>query len=1032
MPRHVRARLRLVAASALLATGLTPLLPSSAAADTPQETVVPATLRSTYTGGALYRGLTAHGQGPAGHQGAFHTLEGSGLVWTRYSDGTSTKVVKPTGYVDVEVTDGDSLAYYYSGDDGRQWVELRNAADGTTRTIQPPMDTWIITAYDDLAVAKAWIPDDTGEKWETHLLFPNDDGTTRDVPVTGVPEGTEMGDPLGGNADSLFFEARRDGQFLAVQVDRRTGEVTGWTPPLPITYYSAKVTHDHLVLYYSGAPVLLVYDTADLSAGPTEVPPGGADGAGPGQNFGVVGDWIVHQPGYNGAVVATPLTGGPTVTLLISSFSGVANASDGTAVVVGRTSAATDDWGVQRIQPGPDGTPVVTRVKALPRPRLKIQGLSLDHGLLVLTDQEAAVAGGGARNVRLRTVAPTGTPVFGPSSDFLRGGAVVNCAVDDVACSAIWGAADGQLVWLNHDAATGNDWLRSEGPSSTSMRSVPAGGRITDVSSRYVIHTTATQQSVHHIAGTSAPILTRTPGAAALSGHILWTPGTAPGAVTAYDLAARKTTETLTTDAGCTPTDLQALGRWLYWTCDGRAGVYDRTAHRSVPVPADEAALGDGYVVTHDKQAGKLVLTTVADGTPASRVIGDLPDTGVSQRNVRWTVDESGANAAYVDAEEQVHLVPSGVAQQPLRLLETPRVATTIRYGMGDVLTSLLLLSKPAAGWDLVVYARATGARVGGTDGGAVRGALDLRWDGRNAHGLALPNGQYDWTLTVEPADGVGAPLEMRGTVQMLNGKPVFHDQIGPGGKPDGVGDLMSLTSSGALSVHQGTGQGTFSGGVKGTGWPAGITPVPLGDLSGDRCNDLLVRLSSGAVRLYKPGCGKAPTPSTPYTTLATSGWNTFDIVTSPGDVTGDGRPDVIARKAATGVVYLYKGTSAGTLTPAVKLYADWRKYKKVVGAGDLNGDGVGDLLTQDKANNLFRFFGRSNGTFAPGVKLYANWGAPYNALVGVGDTTGDGKADLVARDTAGVLYRIPGNGKGSFSPRVKIATGWQVYKGIF
>ncbi|MFJ4690713.1 FG-GAP repeat domain-containing protein [Streptomyces sp. NPDC088766] len=52
--------------------------------------------------------------------------------------------------------------------------------------------------------------------------------------------------------------------------------------------------------------------------------------------------------------------------------------------------------------------------------------------------------------------------------------------------------------------------------------------------------------------------------------------------------------------------------------------------------------------------------------------------------------------------------------------------------------------------------------------------------------------------------------------------------------------------------------------------------------------------------------------------------------------------------------------------------------------------------------------------------------------LVGVGDITGDGKADLVARDTAGVLWRMPGTGKGTFSARVRTATGWQGCKGLF
>ncbi|MFH8802703.1 FG-GAP repeat domain-containing protein [Streptomyces sp. NPDC017936] len=1034
MARHVFARLRLVAASAVLAAGLSPLLSSSAVADTPQETVVPAALRGTYTEGALFGGLTRFGQSPAGDRGVFHTLEGSGLVWTRYADGTSTKVVKPTGFRNWGATGGDSIAYYYSGDDGHEWVDVRNAADDTSRVLHAPEDGSIVTAYDDLAVAETWVTDGTGDRRETHLLFPGDDGTTRDVPVTGLPEGTEMGDPLGGNADALFFRGRKDGKYLVVQVDRRTGRVTGSTPPLSEAYFHAKATGDHLALYTIGDPVVLVYDTADLSAGPTEVTPSGADGAGGVQGLAVVGDWIVHQPGVNGPVVATPLTGGPTVTLLTSSFSGVAHAVDGTAVVVGRTSAALDDWGVQRIQPGPDGAPVVTRVKALPKPPLKIQGLSLDHGLLVLTDQQAAEAGGGSRTTHERTVAPTGAPAFGPSSTFLSGGAVANCAASDVTCSQIWGAADGQLVWLEHDPATNSDRLSNGGGDYwVKERRVPAGGQITDVSGRYVIHTTATQQSVYRITSPngSAPTLTRAPGVAALSGDTLWTPGATPGTLTAYDLTAGKTTETVTTDAGCTPTELQALGRWIYWACGGRAGVHDRTTHTSVPVPADEAALGDGYVVTHDKRAGKLVLTTVAGGAPTSRVIGDLPDTGVSQRGVRWTVDESGANAAYVDAQERVHLVPTGVPQQPLWLLEPAQ--TPAQTSPGYHLVTSVLLSKPAANWSLDVRSKATGKHVGGTDGGAVRGALNVTWDGSAASGgKPVPNGSYDWTLTVAPADGVGAPLVVRGTVRMVGGSAVFHDYVGPGAKPDGVGDLLTMPREGTLTYQQGTGLGTFSGQVSGSGWPSGIRAVPFGDLNGDRCDDVLVRLTSGELRAYGTGCGGAVTPKSPHWTVGAGGFNQFDVLTSPGDVTKDGLPDLIARNPSTGRVYLYKGTAARMLAAPVKLYDNWKSYKKIVGVGDLNGDGVGDLIAQDTSNNFYRYIGKGDGTFSARVKLFADWGASYNAVVGAGDITGDGKADLVARDTAGGLYRLDGTGTGTFGARVKIGAGWQNYKGLF
>jgi FG-GAP-like repeat len=155
-------------------------------------------------------------------------------------------------------------------------------------------------------------------------------------------------------------------------------------------------------------------------------------------------------------------------------------------------------------------------------------------------------------------------------------------------------------------------------------------------------------------------------------------------------------------------------------------------------------------------------------------------------------------------------------------------------------------------------------------------------------------------------------------------------------------------------------------------------------------------------------------------------------VLTSAGDVTKDGRPDLVARNSSTGAVYLYKGTGSGKLSARVKLYDNWKTYKKVVGAGDLNGDGIGDLLAQDKSNTLCRYYGKGNGTFTARVKLFTNWGGSYNVVVGVGDITGDGKADLVSRDGGGDLYRNDGTGKGSFGARVKIAGGWQGYRGIF
>lgn len=1037
-----RAGVAVIASAALLAgIGPLPSLTASAAV-TVRETVVPAALRSTYTSGSLFEPNTQTRMDGVGSQGFFQRLEGhSGLVWTRYADGETVPVPTKEGTYFTSGTGSDLLAYRYP-----DRVELWDASDATTQVVPVPDGQGVLGIYGTTVVSfrNATATDGTTTR-VMHILTPGPDGTTRDVPVVGVPTGMQLGQPQGADATGLLFRGiLADGTYEMVAVDRGTGQVLGRTQPLPSGYRYAKISSGHVAVYSTLDPTVLVLPRSDLSATPVRVTLDSGFSK-PGQELAVVGDWLVYRPGATTIVKATPIAGGDSVTVVTGSDPGLSSAPDGTALVIGRTSATLDDRGVQRIHPGADSSPAVTMVEPLPRPTMAIEGLALAQGRLVDAEVGAGV-GVDHRTPYIRNVAATGTPVYGERARFTPTSDDVimdGCPTTDHGCAAVFDVGDGRIAWLERQSG-GSDLLRVDGPGEYDLyqRSVPAGGEITDVSGRYLIYTTDDKQYVFPIRDDGTP-LTRAPGAAAVWEQRLWTPAAAPGSVSALDLVSRKTVETVDTGAGCVPKELQAVGRWLYWACgDGHAGVYDRTTGKSVTVPSGEALLGDGYVVTHDRPAGELDLTTVDSGTATTRAIGELPDTGVSQRHVRWTVDRYSDDVAYVDGQERIHLVPTGIttAQSLTTLWEehATSVSATWSASAGMFGTAVFdgMFSKPVASWTLVVRDKNTGRVVDQRRGGEARGRLDVQWRGMDPakqYKAPLPNGPYTWELTANPADARGPALRRSGSVRLYDAQPVRRDYTGFGEQPDAIADLLTLDARGALAFQHGTGTGKFSGTTSGKGWSTSVVAVPFGDLNKDRCNDVLVRMADGSLRAYRPGCGLPVTPSTSYRTLSGGkDWKNYNVLTAPGDLTGDGLTDLLARKASTGDLYLFAAKTDGTPAAGKKIASGWASYTKIVGAGDLNGDGFGDVLARYRDGTLYRYFGTKNGLSTKRVKLFSGWGASYNAVVGVGDITADGKADLVARDTSGNLWRQNGDGRGSFGARTKIATGWQGYKALF
>ncbi|MFE7440278.1 FG-GAP repeat domain-containing protein [Streptomyces chartreusis] len=240
----------------------------------------------------------------------------------------------------------------------------------------------------------------------------------------------------------------------------------------------------------------------------------------------------------------------------------------------------------------------------------------------------------------------------------------------------------------------------------------------------------------------------------------------------------------------------------------------------------------------------------------------------------------------------------------------------------------------------------------------------------------------------------------------------------------DGKADLFGKGSTG-LKVYAGDAT-KLSAGQRASSWPTGTLVLPFGDLDGDGCNDVFVRQSRGEADVYPTMCGGLPDIQSLHVKVS-SDWSAYDAVLSPGDLTGDGRADLLTRSAASGKLYLYANNGSGGFKARTLAGSGYGGYKKLISAGDLDGDGKNDVLGIDASNELWRFRGTGAGTFKPRSLVFKDWGTSYKDVVGGLDLSGDGRSDLISLDKDGRAWLNRGNGEGGFANRTQVgkATNW-------
>jgi FG-GAP-like repeat/FG-GAP repeat len=205
---------------------------------------------------------------------------------------------------------------------------------------------------------------------------------------------------------------------------------------------------------------------------------------------------------------------------------------------------------------------------------------------------------------------------------------------------------------------------------------------------------------------------------------------------------------------------------------------------------------------------------------------------------------------------------------------------------------------------------------------------------------------------------------------------------------------------------------------------------TPRYDYDGDGHSDLLVQQADHSLGVLSSA--KVAQGQKGYTDLGVLNVLYRSLIT-PGNLTDNSAGDEVLGLTESGYLSMF---STDGLISGSRMWTGtgWQIYNQVIAVGDITGDGYGDLLARTPSGDLYLYksTGSASAPFSARVKVGYGYGV-YDQLIGAGDITGTGHETLVARDLYGQLwmYKLDGTAANPVAARVKIGYGWNAYNQI-